>query len=110
MLSLMLRQLVTSMFYDYKLLRNELKQNYTQHNTAEMLSFIGYEIDRNFKFKLRDEKNSSASISKTGTITDFGSGWSGDIVSVIHEYKNVPLGEATLYIAKLLNIPIQGAR
>jgi DNA primase len=95
---------------DYKLLRNELKQNYTQHNTAEILSFIGYAIDRNFKFKLRDENSSSASISKSGTITDFGSGWSGDIVSLIHEYKGMPLGEATLYVAKLMDIPIQEIR
>lgn len=95
---------------DYKALRSQLKQNYTQQNVAEMLSFIGYEIDRNFKFKLRDEKSPSASISKTGTITDFGSGWSGDIVSLIHEYKAMPLGEATLYVAKLMDIPIQEIR
>ncbi|MGD9968815.1 MAG: hypothetical protein AB7S65_00025 [Sulfuricurvum sp.] len=92
---------------DYKKLRSQFKQVYTQNNVAEMLSFIGYEIDRNFKFKLRDEKTPSASISKTGIITDFGSGWSGDIVSVIHEYKNIPLGEATLYVAKLMNISTQ---
>lgn len=92
---------------DYKKLRSQLKQHYTQNNVAEMLSFIGYEIDRNFKFKLRDEKTPSASVSRKGLITDFGSGWSGDIVSVIHEYKNFPLGEATLYVAKLLNISIQ---
>jgi hypothetical protein len=102
-----MNQQVASMV-DYKQLRYELKQNYDQYNVAAMLNFIGYDIDRNFKLKLRDEKTPSASISKAGIITDFGSGWSGDIVSVIHEYKNVPLGEATLYIAKLLNIPIQG--
>lgn len=75
-----------------------------------MLSFIGYEIDRNFKFKLRDEKTPSACISKTGSITDFGSGWSGDIVSLLYEYKGISLGEATLYVAKLMDIPIQEVR
>ena len=89
---------------DYKLLRNELKQNYTQQNVAEMLSFIGYDIDRNFKFKLRDENTPSASISKTGTITDFGSGYSADIVAILNEVKNIPLGEATIYVAKLMDI------
>jgi len=104
-----MNQLVKTMI-DYKALRIHMKQNYTQHNVAEMLSFIGYEIDRSFKFKLRDEKTPSASISKSGTITDFGSGWNGDIVSLIHEYKGISLGEATLYVAKLMDIPIQEIR
>jgi len=94
---------------DYKLLRSEVKQNYTQQNIAEILSFIGYQIDRNYKFKLReDEKTPSASISSAGLITDFGSGWSGDIVSLLHECRNIPLGEATLYIAQLLHVYVKG--
>ncbi len=88
-------------------MRRELKQSYTQQNVAEILSFIGYEIDRNYKFKLREEKTSSVSVSKEGLIRDFGSGFSGDIISVLHEYKNVPLGEATIYVSKLLNIDIE---
>ncbi len=92
---------------DYKLLRNELKQNYTKKNIVEMLSYVGYSIDRNFKFKLRDENTPSSSVSKTGTITDFGSGWSGDIVALLHEYKNIPLGEAAVYVAQLLNIDVK---
>ena len=91
---------------DYISLRNELKQNYTKYNVVEVLSFMGYEIDRNFKFKLREENKPSTSISKSGLITDFGSGWSGDIVSLIHEYKAIPLGEATIYVAKLMNLDI----
>ena len=94
---------------DYKLLRSELKQSYTQQNIAEILSFIGYQIDRNHKFKLReDEKTPSASISYTGLITDFGSGWNGDIVSLLHEHKNLPLGESVLYVAQLLNVYVKG--
>ena len=92
---------------DLKELRVELKQNYTQQNVAEILSFTGYEIYRSYKFKLRDENTPSASISKMGTITDFGSGWSGDIVSILHEYKNIPLSEATIYVAKLMNIDVE---
>lgn len=91
----------------YKILRQELKANYTQINVAEMLSFIGYEVNRDFKFKLRDEKTPSASISKNGMIRDFGSGFSGDIVSLLHEYKNIPLANATIYVAQLLNINIE---
>ncbi len=90
-----------------KKLRKELKANYTQINVAEMLSFIGYDVNRDFKFKLRDERTPSASISKSGIISDFGSGWSGDIVSLLHEYKNISLCEATTYVAQLLNINLE---
>ncbi len=92
---------------DYKALRQVLKQTYTQQNVAEILNFIGYEIDRNFKFKLREESTPSTSISKSGLMTDFGSGWSGDIVALLHEYENIPLGQATLYIARLMNIDME---
>ena len=91
-----------------KLLRQDVKQNYTQDNVAEMLIFIGHEVSRSYKLRLRaEEKTPSASISRTGQITDFGNGWSGDIVAVLHEFKNIPLGEATMYVAKLLNIDIE---
>jgi len=92
---------------DYKQLRNELKQNYTQEGVASALMFLGCEINRNYKFKLRDENTPSASISKSGLITDFGTGWSGDIVAVLFEYKNIPLSEASIYIANLMNIDIK---
>jgi DNA primase len=95
---------------NYKLLRNEIKNHMTQQSCVEILSFIGYEIDHNYKFKLREERTPSASISKTGKITDFGNGYSGDIVSVMHEFKGIPLGEATIYVAHLLNIDIERFR
>ena len=92
---------------DYKRLRQTLKETYTQQNVAQILSFIGYDISRSYKFKLREETTPSASISKTGTITDFGSGWSGDLVAVLYDYKGTSLSEATIYVAKLLNIDIR---
>lgn len=92
---------------DLKKLRLELKQTYTQENVAEILSFIGYEINKDFKFKLRDEATSSSSISKAGLVKDFGSGFSGDVVSILHEYKNLSLFDSTTYVAKLLNIDIK---
>lgn len=73
-----------------------------------MLSFIGYEINRSRMLKIREENTPSASISRQGLIRDFGSsGWSGDIVAVLHEYKNIPLSEATIYVAKLMNIDVE---
>lgn len=93
---------------NYKKLRRELKQNYTQQNVAEMLSFVGYEVDRNYKLKLREERTPSSSISNDGSIIhDFGTGFSGDIVSVLHEYKNVSLHEAVVFVSQLLNVDIE---
>jgi len=94
----------------YKKLRAAIKDVSTQQSSTEILAFVGYEIDRNYKFKLRDENTPSVSRATNGNIKDFGSGWSGDIVSVLHEYKDIPLGEATVYVAKLLNIDINNVR
>lgn len=93
---------------NYKHLRADLKQNYTQQNVTDMLAFIGYEIDRSHKFRLRNENTPSASIAKNGQIFDFGGpGWSGDLVSVLHDYHNLSLSESVLYVAKLMNINIE---
>lgn len=93
---------------DLKSLRQSIKHSSCQKNVAKMLIFLDYEVNSNFKFKLRDEQIPSASIAKDGTIHDFGSGWSGDIVAILHEYKHIPLKEATIYVAQLLSIDLQG--
>lgn len=92
---------------NFKQLRKELKKHYTQQNVAEMLAFLGYSINRSYKFKLRRENTPSTSISKSGLLTDFGTGWSGDIVAVLYEYKNIPLSEATKYVANLMHISVE---
>jgi len=52
-------------------------------DTRAILEYLGFEVDRAYKFKMRaSEHTASASINpKNGMIKDFGSGWSGDIVS-----------------------------
>ena len=64
---------------------------HTREETAMILIALGYEVDKNFKFKLRaDEKTPSASINpRTGKIKDFGSGWDGsaiDLMVDLHGY------------------------
>ena len=39
---------------------------------AALLRFIGYEVDYNFKFKIREESTASASVNYNGFIVDFG--------------------------------------
>jgi len=90
---------------DLKQTRTEIKAALDREKSAELLSFIGYEVRRDFKFKLRaDEKTPSASIAPDGSIKDFGSGWYGDIVALLHEHHGQTLKDATVYIASCLGI------
>ena len=48
--------------------------NFSQDETAQILMSLGYEVNRAYKFKMRDERTASASIHpQTGKIKDFGS-------------------------------------
>lgn len=63
--------------------------NFSQNETAEILQSLGYQIDRNYKFKIRNERTASASIHpQTGKIKDFGSGWGGSIIDFMVEFHN----------------------
>lgn len=65
------------------------------HQTALFLQSRGYEVDKNFKFKIRkDERTPSASIYKDGKIHDFGTGWHGDIVDFMVAFENLGKREA----------------
>ena len=87
-----------------KVLRLELKQSLNREKVADILSFIGYEVRRDFKFAIRDEKTPSASINNDGYIKDFGSGWGGDIIALLHEHHGQTLKDATLYVASCLGV------
>ena len=90
---------------DLKVLRLELKQSLNKEKVADILSFIGYDVRRDFKFKLRaDEKTPSASIDRNGNIKDFGSGWYGDVIALLHEHHGQTLKDATLYVASCLGV------
>jgi len=62
------------------------------------LTFLGFEIETNFKFKMRDEKTASASIAYNGYIKDFGGQFSGDIISFIMEVHSLSFIEAWKYL------------
>lgn len=90
---------------DLKQLRAQLKQELNQEKVIDLLSFIGYEINRNYKFKLRTgEDTPSASISKDGYIKDFGSGWGGDVISLLHEHHGQTLKSATCWVADCIGV------
>lgn len=82
-----------------------IKNRLDREIVASLLSFLGYEIDRSFKFRLRpDERTPSASISRTGQITDFGANWSGDIFDVLQEYHGQSFKSALEWTANCLGV------
>jgi DNA primase len=89
---------------NYRELRQKIKDAADRQKVGAILSYIGVEVDRSYKFKIRDERTPSASISPQGWIKDFGDGWSGDIVAFLHETRGVPLREAADYVAECWGI------
>ena len=87
-----------------KELRAQIKASMDKEKAKAILEHLGYEVNRDYKFRLRDEKTPSASIRRDGYIKDFGSGWGGDLVALLHEYHATPLPEATKWIAACLGI------
>ena len=90
---------------DLKQLRQQIKDSLGRETTESLLSYLGYEIQRDHKFKLRpEERTASASVDRNGRITDFGSGWSGDPVALLHEQHGQSLKDATEWTATALGI------
>jgi len=89
-----------------KQLRATLKAQMNRDNVEQILSFIGYEITRDHKFKIRDEeKTPSASVRYDGFIKDFGGdGFGGDIVAFLHEIRGQTLSDAVHYVADCLGV------
>lgn len=81
----------------------------SKEQTAEILNSFGYQIDRSYKFKIRDESTASASINpKNGKIKDFGTGWYGDVVDFLVEFHNYNEKDAFKKIGSMLNLDISG--
>lgn len=77
-----------------------IKKELTFEIVVDVLESVGYEVKAN-KFRLRDEERTdSATINyKSLVVKDFGSGWFGDIFSVLEEYQDMKLSEAIRYVS-----------
>ncbi|PHO12770.1 hypothetical protein CPG38_05750 [Malaciobacter marinus] len=86
---------------DIKQLKDEVKIQLDNKTVAEILSFIGYEISKDYKF-IHDK---SFSISRDGFIKDWGqTGFSGDIFDFIMKEKNIQLPKAIKFVADCLGV------
>lgn len=78
----------------------ELKSNLNQERIADILNANGFDVDRNFKLKLREERTPSTSISRDGLVKDFGTDFAGDVFSVLMEYRNMDFKTAVDEVKK----------
>ncbi len=84
---------------------NEVKRNLTREEVIRILSYIGYSFNSSGKFKLRaEEKTASAIVDKKSNIHDYGSGWHGDIISVLKEYHGLSTVDATKYVSDYIGV------
>ena len=80
-----------------------LKQQLDHETVIALLGFMEYEFDRKGMFKLRpEERTASASVDRGGRITDFGSGWRGDIFALLQEYHGLTFPAALEYVSECL--------
>lgn len=85
----------------------QVKQSLDQEVVSQIVESCGYEVNRNFKFKFRqDERTPSASIRKDGYIKDFGSDLSTDAIGFVQEVKGVNFTEAVAIVGGFVNIKI----
>jgi hypothetical protein len=67
----------------------------TREKVADIISSLGFPVDRKFMFKMRaDERSASASISPDLLVKDFGSDFSSDIFGFVMETQGVSFPEA----------------
>lgn len=75
-----------------------------QEMVRHILLCIGYDVDSNYKFKIRFERTASASISYNGYIKDFGGDFSGNIVLFLEQCCGLTKKNAVKYILSAFNI------
>ncbi len=86
---------------------NEIRERFDQQFVASVLEYVGYEISRDYKFRLReDEKTPSVSIRSDGYIKDFGGDFGGDIISLLQQYHKLSFKESVLYIATCMGVEL----
>lgn len=72
--------------------------------TSALIKHLGYNVDHNYKFKLRAEKTPSCSIAHNGYIKDFGADFAGGIIDFIMYAYNINFKMSWLYLSACFGI------
>ena len=94
---------MTARVENYSLSIDEVKAHLDQNKILAFIEILGYEV-KGKKFKLRDERTPSTSVSSDGLITDFGGDFKGDIFDLLQKYHGMSLDEAVRWVARELGI------
>lgn len=77
----------------------EIKNKLSREVVADIVNSCGFEVNRNFKFKVRDERTPSCSISHDCVVMDFGNQDAfSDIFGLLMYAKSMSFKEATDYV------------
>ncbi len=83
----------------------KIRSGKDRQGTAAILQNLGYEVSRNYKFRLRkDEKTPSASIRSDGYIVDFGGDFRGDIIDLLMGQFGLSFQLAAEYVAVCMGV------
>ena len=66
--------------------------------TRYLLQGIGYSVDSNYKFKIREERTASASIRFDGLINDFGGDFGGNIINFLIDICGLSFKTSNKYV------------
>lgn len=87
----------------------EIKQLLTRESVSDIVSSLGFDVNRKFMFKYRlDERNPSASISNSTNplIKDFGSDLSTDAIGFVQQVRKCSFREAVEYVGGFTNVQV----
>lgn len=84
-----------------------IKSRLDREIVADIITSYGYVVNRNFKFKIReDEKTPSASIADDGLIKDFGGEFTGDVIDFIIYTQKEDFKSACEIVAEFVGVKI----
>jgi hypothetical protein len=83
---------------------SEIKNLLDKVIVSQIVEDLGYVFNRYGKFRIREERTPSVSISQTGHIKDFGSGWHGDIFDLLQTYHGMTFKETVEFVANCLGL------
>lgn len=76
---------------------------------SDIVSSLGYEVNRQFKFRYRAEERTPSASINSGTnplIKDFGGSFEGDAIEFVREVKRCTFAQAVEYVARYANVAI----